>query len=197
MRGYICRKTLVAGACIISGLCAWGQGHNNSDESKNSAVEIAVNFEAARANTVSAYNFWMQGGGVQGAGKITQHWSAAADISGLHTGQMPHTGVGLDLITAVFGPRYALTSSGGRFKVYGEAMGGAAHGSNSLFPNPNGATSSASGVAVLIGGGLDYRISPRVSLRMLDADWLRTALSNGTTTVQNSLRLGSGAAFHF
>jgi hypothetical protein len=48
-----------------------------------------------------------------------------------------------------------------------------------------------------MGGGLDYPASHRMSLRVIDASWLRTALSNGTTTVQNNLRLGSGIAFHF
>jgi hypothetical protein len=76
-------------------------------------------------------------------------------------------------------------------------MGRAARGTNSLFPNPNGATSSADAVALLVGGGLDYRISQHLYVQMTDADWLRTALSNGTTTVQNNLRLGSGVVLHF
>ena len=81
--------------------------------------------------------------------------------------------------------------------IYGQALGGAAHGSNSIFPASHGSTSSANGVAMLLGGGVDYPISRHLSVRMLDAGWLRTAFLNGTTTVQNNLRLGAGAVVHF
>lgn len=197
MRIYVRRKLLVVGACFISGLCAWGQAHSASASSNGHPVEVAMNFEAGRANTVPAYNFWMEGGGVQAAVKVAHHWSGAADISYLHAGQMPHTTVGLDLFTAAFGPRYSMIFPGGCFKIYGQAMGGAVHGSNSFFPNLKGATSSASGVALLVGGGIDYTRTSHMSIRIIDADWLRTELSNGTTTVQNSLRVSSGVALLF
>jgi peptidoglycan-associated lipoprotein len=158
---------------------------------------VAVNFEAMRSNTVPGYNFWMQGGAIQVTSHITRNWGIASDVSGLHTGELPHNGVGLDLITAVFGPRYMMTLPNGHWRLYGQIMGGTAHGKDSLFPNPKGATSSANGVALLMGGGLDFPTSRRVAVRAIDASWLRTSLSNGTTTVQNSLRLGSGVVFRF
>lgn len=185
---------LATGVCAISGFCAWGQVPSAFPGGR---LEIGVNFESVRANTVPGYNFWMQGGSAQIAANFTRHWGVAADFSGVHTGQMPHMTVGLDLITATFGPRYVMTSSHGRFRIFGEAMGGWAHGGNSLFPDPQGATASASGSALLVGGGTDCQVARRFSVRLLDADWLRTALSNGTTTVQNSLRLGSGVVFRF
>lgn len=196
MRSMLRRKVLLAGACFMSVLSAWGQAPGAKGISSRS-LEVAVTFDALHANTVPGSNFWMQGGAIQVAGQITRNWSVAADISGLHTADMPNTGVGLDLITAVFGPRYTMTLPNKRFRIYGQAMGGEANGVNSLFPNPKGATSSANGVALLMGGGLDYPASQRISVRAIDASWLRTALSNGTTTVQNNLRLGSGLAFRF
>lgn len=197
MRVTATRSLILVGACLMNTACAWGQAHAASQQSKERPVEVAVIVESARANTVATYDFWMEGGGAQAAVKIGRHWSGAADISCLHTGQMPHTTVGLDLFTALFGPRYSMTFPSKRIKIYGEAMGGAAHGGNSLFPNHNGATSSASGIALLVGGGIDYSVTPRISLRMVEADWLRTALSNGTTTVQNSLRVSSGLVLRF
>jgi len=187
-------KLLFVGASMAGSVCAWGQAHKSSMQ--NGRFEVAVNFETARANTVPAYNFWMQGGGVQAAEKIARHWAVVADVSGLHTGQMPHTTAGLDLLSAVAGPRFAMAPSTGRLTIYGQAMGGYARGSNSVFPSPKGAT-TASGLALLMGGGADCRITSRLSVRMLDANWLRTALSNGTTTVQNNLRLGSGVVLRF
>ncbi|WP_263416511.1 porin family protein [Terriglobus albidus] len=190
-------KILLVAVCIFTGLGVEQEAHAESGIPKYSSLEIAVNFNAAHANTVSTYGFWMQGGSVQIEKPFTHRLGLAADISRLHTGQMPHTTAGLDLMTAVFGPRYSIVSPHGRFKTYGQVMAGPVHGSNSLFPNPNGATTTANGVAVMIGGGMDYRISPRVAVRPFEAGWLRTALSNGTTTVQNSLRLSSGVVVRF
>lgn len=189
-------KMLLAGAALTTTLCAWGQAHNVQKISSH-PIEVAATFDAMHANTVAGYDFWMQGGAIELDTHLMRHWEIAGDISGMHTGGMPHTGVGLDLITAVFGPKYTMTSPNERWSVYGQIMGGFAHGQNSLFPNPKGATSSANGGALLLGGGLDYPVSHRVAIRAIDAAWVRTALSNGTTTVQNNLRLGSGIVLRF
>ena len=196
MRYNILGVVLVAG-CIFSTARVWGQARPESNGPKYGSMEIAANFHAARANTVPAFNFWMKGGGVQVERALAHRWSLGADLSRLHTGKMPGTNVGLDLTAAVIGPRYSISSLQGRLKVYGQAMGGVARGSNSLFPNPNGATSSAKGAALMIGGGVNYRVSSRVYVRAIEADWLRTSLSNGTTTVQNNLRLSSGVVVRF
>lgn len=162
-----------------------------------SYLEVALNYDAARANTVPADSFWMQGAGLQICGEFTRHWGAAADISAMRTAQIPHAGAGLDLVTAVFGPRYTLAARGGRYRLYGQALGGVTNGLNSIFPGASGTTSSASGTALLVGGGADYRLSRRLSYRIVDAAWLRTELANGTTAVQNNLRLGAGIALRF
>ena len=160
-------------------------------------LEVAINYNSARANTVPAYSFWMQGASIQVCGQFTQHWGAAGDISGLHTALIPHGNTGLDLVTAVFGPRFTLTARNGRFRIYGQAMGGVSNGLNSVFPGTGGSTSSASATAMLLGGGADYRFSRRVAYRIFDAAWLRTGFDNGTTNVQNDLRIGTGIVFRF
>lgn len=60
-----------------------------------------------------------------------------------------------------------------------------------------GVTTRARGTALLVGRGADYRLSRHVAYRVVDAAWLRTQLANGTTTVQNDLRLGAGVALRF
>jgi hypothetical protein len=87
--------------------------------------------------------------------------------------------------------------SNGRVSVYGQTLGGVADGLNSVFPGPQGTTSSANGFVVQMGGGVESAISRDLGLRAIEVTWLRTDLSNGTTFVQNSMRLGSGAAFRF
>jgi hypothetical protein len=76
--------------------------------------------------------------------------------------------------------------------VYGEALLGEANGFNSLFPTPFGSQSDANGLALQIGGGVDYKLRAHISARLLDAAWLRTELPNATGNVQNDLSLGAG-----
>ena len=191
-RGYL----LLAGSLILCGLTTWAQTPT-SIENAGSRFEVAVNYDAARANTVAGYTFWMQGGSVQLCRQFTRHWGIAADISGLHTGLMPHTDAGLDLINAVFGARYTLASRTGRYRIYGQGLGGFTGGINSIFPKASGTTNTANGAAFLVGGGMDQRLSRRLAYRIIDAAWLRTQLANGTTVVQNDLRLGSGIVLRF
>jgi len=162
-----------------------------------SHLEVALDYNPARANTVPAYSFWMQGGSMQVCGQITQHWGAVADISGLHNAVTPHANTGLDLVTAVFGPRYTLAAPNGHYRIYGQAMGGLSSGLNSVFPGTKGTTNSANSSAVLVGGGADYRFGRRLAYRIVDAAWLRTEFANGTTNVQNDFRIGTGIVLRF
>lgn len=134
---------------------------------------------------------------LQLCGQFTRHWGAAADISGLHIGVLPNVGAGLDLVTAVFGPRLTMAPPNRRYRVYGQALGGVTNGLNSLFPGSSGAATTATGPALLLGGGTDLELNRRLSYCLLDAAWLRTQLSSGTTTVQNDLRLGTGLVLRF
>lgn len=195
MRVSTCMHTLFAGTLWLVALSCSAQTHQQAAE--DARFEIAATFDAVHANTVAGDNFWMKGGGVQASIRIARHWSAVADFSVLHTGVMPNTTAGLDLTSIAFGPRYTVFSEYRRLSVFGQALGGVSHGSNSLFASETGTSTSANGSALLLGGGIDYRASHHISARVLDIGWLRTTLSNGTTTVQNNLRMGSGLAFQF
>ena len=70
-------------------------------------------------------------------------------------------------------------------------------GFRSLFPSVSGAGSSASSLALQIGGGVDLKLSHYVAVRALEASWLRTQLPNSTNDRQNSLRLGAGLVVRF
>jgi peptidoglycan-associated lipoprotein len=66
---------------------------------------------------------------------------------------------------------------------------------NSIFPSAGGVSSSANGLALQVGGGMNLPLSSHIGVRAFEADWLRTALPNSTTNVQNNLRLGVGVFF--
>ncbi len=120
-----------------------------------------------------------------------------ADVAVLHTGNINSSGVGLDLVTSTFGPRYTWSPRYGKLSFYGQGLAGVANGLNSVFPAASGLGTSANGLAAQVGGGIDLRLRRHLALRAIEANWLRTQLPNTTTGVQNNLRLGFGLVFRF
>jgi hypothetical protein len=176
---------LLAGA--LMGTPAWAQ---TPSAQRSGHLEVAVTYDAALSNQTTSNSFWLQGGSVQAHGEFWRGLGVVADVAGLHTGNIHSSGVGVDLVTATFGPRY--TWSHRRLSFFGQGLAGEANGLNSLFPGVSRAGSSGNSLAVQVGGGMNLSLSPRIAVRVFEADWLRTQLPNGTTDVQNNLRLGAG-----
>ena len=198
MRKFIRVKVLLAGACIVIGLTAWGQPAPSPEGQTSGSLDVAVVYNPLIANVVSGNSFWMQGGSVQVHGQFWHGLGVVADVSGLHTASTSgSSGVGLDLVTATFGPRYTWSPAHRRYAVFGQALGGEANGMNSVFPNPAGANESANSLALYVGGGVTLRLKGRLALRAFQSDWLRTQLPNATTNVQNNLRVGAGLMYRF
>lgn len=157
-------------------------------------TNLAFTYNPMAANVVGGAGFWMQGSSVQMESALSRRWGVVTDVAGLHARSIG-PGVGLDLITATAGPRFTLSWPGWRVTVFGEGLIGEAHGMDSLFPKGESSVSSANSLAVQLGGGADLWITPRVRLRPLQANWVRTQFPNSTTNVQNSLRLGAGVVY--
>jgi len=192
MRSSFGKVVLLFGAFIASAFAASAQTRAASIPS---SVDLAVTYDASQANTVPGSKFWMQGGSVQFHGQFWRDLGVVADVAGLHTGDAHGTGVGLNLVTATFGPRYTWTRH--RYALFGQALAGEAFGFDSAFPSTISVTTSADSMAVQAGGGMNLRFSRRIYLRAFEADWLRTQLPNATTGVQNSLRIGTGLVLKF
>jgi hypothetical protein len=74
-----------------------------------------------------------------------------------------------------------------RWEPFGHALVGGAH------LQPQTALGSRTSIMALAGGGVDFRVHARLSLRG-EADWLYTAYYNQN---QNNLQIVAGAVFHF
>jgi len=193
MQTSIFGKLLLVGVCAVAGVAAWGQ---QAPASKPS-LEVAIVYHAALGNPVAKDDFWMQGGSVQLHGQFWHGLGVVADVAGLHTANMKGSGVGLDLVTATFGPRYTWTSHYRHTALFGQVLAGETNGLHSVFPAPSGSTVNANSLALLMGGGINVPLQRRFSVRAFEAEWLRTQLPNSTTNVQNNLRLGAGLAYRF
>jgi hypothetical protein len=154
-------------------------------------------YDSLLSNVVRANQFSMQGGSIQVIGEFWHGLGVEADVSGLHTRNANNAGMGLDMVTATFGPRYRWSPARRRYSVFGHALAGEVNGLDSVFPGAGVASSSANGLALQIGGGLDVAVKNHFSLRAFEADWLRTQLPNADTNVQNNTRLAAGAVFRF
>jgi hypothetical protein len=84
-----------------------------------------------------------------------------------------------------------------RVSLYVQGPIAEANGFRSIIPATAGSQPDANGFAAQIGGGVDYRLSGRFAIRVLDAGWTRTQLPNSTDNVQNTLRLGTGIVLRF
>ena len=111
----------------------------------------------------------------------------------------------LNMFTYLFGPTFGVHAS--KFYVYGEfLMGGSntnGYGNLEKSIDANGGTINVTGTqhpfTWALGGGLDWRMTKTVALRLAEMDWMGTRYTNPLTSTnnQNSFRYLGGIAFTF
>jgi len=197
MRISIRVAVFLAGACLIAGVAARGQQAPGPEGHGAGSIDVAVVFNPLIANVVGDGDngFWMPGGSAQIQVRLWRGLGVVGDVAGMHTSDANGPRVGLDLITTTFGPRYSWTPAHRRYEFFGQFLAGGANGRNSIFPSSSGVSDSANSLALYLGGGSNVQINHRLTLRLFEADWLRTQMPNSTTDVQNNLRLGAGIVF--
>lgn len=184
-------------ALLLTGAMTTASLAQNAPAPRQPSLELAFTYTATASKPVNGSDFWMQGGGAQIHGQFYGGWGVVADLSGAHSANINASGVGLDLVTGTFGPRYTWTPARGRYSLYGEGLVGEAWGMNSVFPNPAGANTVANSLAVKAGGGVNVNLARHLALRAIEAHYLRTQLPNGNANVQNNLQLGAGVVLRF
>ena len=196
MRSTICGRLLLAGACLIFGRHLWGQ-QNGPESQASPRLEVAVLYNSLLSNVARANRFWMQGGSIEVDGQFWHGLCVEADVSGFHAQNANNATVGLDMVTATFGPCYRWSPVHHRYSFSGHALVGEANGFHSIFPGAGAASSSTNGLALQLGGGMDLSIKHRLLMRVFEADWLRTELPNADTNAQNNIRLAAGVVARF
>ena len=183
------RGSVLGLAFVLSSLPVFGQAVSPPSQ----RAELALTYSAARSNTVQGASFWSQGGTLAFSAQLHRGLSIVAEGSGAHATGAGVYSVPFDTFSITFGPRYTIgLDRGSRFSTFGQVLAGEGYGLNGVYPSPNGASSSAHGLATEVGGGFDVRLKKSLAIRAVQADWVRTQLPNGTTNVQNNLRLEAG-----
>jgi len=182
---------LAVGAAIACTRPAWAQ-------SSAPKFEFGADYNFVRANGPpgTCACFSMNGGnGWIGYG-LTNEFSVVAEFSGQHAGDINGTGEDLTLVSYLFGPKYSLRASD-RWQPFGQVLLGGAHASGAFEPSPSGDSGSYNAFALVAGGGLDAVVTPRIGLRLIEADYYLTRFPNGVNTRQNNLRISAGLIFRF
>lgn len=73
----------------------------------------------------------------------------------MHISNIDSSGVGLDMVTATFGPRYTWSPRRARYALFVQGLAGVANGFNSIFPSNSGVDTVANSLAVQAGGGMN------------------------------------------
>lgn len=188
----ICKTVLTALMIAAAMTMATASSAQSVSAPQKPVLEIAFTYAATTSAPINGSRFWMQGGAAQIHGQFYGGWGVVADVAGAHIANINSTGVGLDLVTATFGPRYRWQPAHARYSIYGQGLVGIANGFNSVFPNPAGANTAAESMAVKAGGGMNINVDRHFALRLFEADYLRTQLPNSTNNVQNNFQLGAG-----
>jgi len=160
--------------------------------------ELALNYTYLHANAPpgGCGCFSLNGGSAEFAWPVGLRGVAVAgDVTVAHANTIGSSNASLTLSAFTTGVRYSPPLKQTRFQPFGQVLIGYGHISGS-FTQSQAATSS-DGFAANVGGGLDARVSRRLSLRLIEADYLVTTFDNGVNNHQNLLRLSAGVVLRF
>jgi outer membrane immunogenic protein len=167
-------------------------------------VDIFAGYSYVRANpsvspTLPSFN--MNGGEASIAYNANSWLGGVFDFAGYRTSRlisMESVNFKGNMWTYLFGPHVSYRHLG-RFTPFAQTLFGIAHATSDAYLEGN-----QTDFAMAAGGGFDFRLSRRLSLRPVQADYLLTHFkefdeftipsSRGT---QNNLRLSAGLVFHF
>ena len=137
--------------------------------------------------------FSLNGGSLSIAQPLgASHLAALFDAAVEHGSGIGSSGYDLTLTSIASGIRYRPFRQP-RWNPFAQVLIGVANASGTLVEgNTPAASDSTLNFASIVGGGLDYRLRGRWSLRLIDADYLLTRSSTALTIHQNNLRLGAG-----
>jgi len=165
-------------------------------QEERKTIDVFAGYSYVRANpSASGGKFSLNGGSASVAYNFNNWLSGVADFGGYHSTNGLDRGLDGTLSTYLFGPRVSYRRFG-RVTPFGEVLFGVAHTGASLLNTTN----SQNAFAMTVGGGVDYRVSSRFSIRPLKVDYLLTRfneLNTNNTQNQNNLRVSTGIVFRF
>ena len=184
-------KLLVSLIAVVSifGLSA------NAQELPKIDVSASYSYLHAYPGTSGVGGFNLNGGSASAAYNFRDWVSGVADFGGYHVGSANGVNVDNHVLTYMFGPRFTYRRYR-RISPFGQALFGAARTGSGVFATGNSRTA----LATSFGGGVDWNVRDRFSIRPLQFDYILTHFPEATGSnnlTQNNLRVSAGIVFHF
>ena len=183
-------RSLFMGVFLLSGAVLSAQ------EAETPRYEVGLNYSWLHVNS-SNFDYQRTGNGGSGyvAYNINQNVSLVGDFGGY-----ANTRKGIDdkVLTYLFGPRFSLRHWS-KITPYCQFLFGGAY----AWSGPNNGTQN--GFATAAGGGLDYSLTKRISIKPIQVEYVMTQLDSnglggstkGFGNHQNDVRYSAGVVFKF
>jgi outer membrane immunogenic protein len=160
-------------------------------------IDAFVGYSYLRANpaTSGIGGFNLNGGSASAAYNLRDWLSGVADFGGYQVNKINNTNVDNHVLTYMFGPRFTYHKSR-KIAPFGQVLFGAARTGSGVFATSNSHTAFASS----LGGGVDWNVRDRFSIRPVQFDYFLThfpEVTNGNNLTQNNFRVSTGIVFHF
>jgi outer membrane immunogenic protein len=185
--------------CLMCAALGFGQQATVSSSAKEGPqFSAGYTYEKSQTALGSSW-FGMNGGRADVMVPFTRHFGLVAEFSGTHTNSVPSAGTGLTLLTYMAGPRLSMPlrrgHEAGSIVPFTQVLFGGVRATEGAFPGGTVMESRANSFAMSAGGGLQVGLTRRVSLRLIQAEYLYTRLPNLLDNYQNSYRIGAGLTF--
>jgi outer membrane immunogenic protein len=190
MKLSVAISLILSAACAVPGI---------AQSLKPAAWEVAVgyNFVHTNAPPTGCGCFSLNGGTASVVRQFNPSVGLAGEFDGVTNSKVDVAGHSLTLLTVLAGPRYRLVSSRGRLVPFAQILVGGAHASGGLYAASGSSSGSANAFAASMGGGVDVALNPRLSLRLVQAEYLLTLLPNAVNSRQNNFNLSTGIVIRF
>ena len=165
-------------------------------------VEIFGGYSYLRTNAVfTGEHINLHGASFSGDFYLNHWLGIVGDVGVYHAGNIANQ-FSLTLWSYQAGPRVRLRNDT-HFTPYGQFLIGGGHAGGTLYTSPLGPGLAPIGTnnsfLYTAGGGVDYRFTNRIGIRIVQAEYLHSEFLNGSVTghVQNNFRLSTGVIFKF
>jgi outer membrane immunogenic protein len=184
--------------CLFAGVFALGEQVPKTavpDATEGLQFSVGYLYQGSQPTFGGSW-FGLNGGRADVTLPLNRHVGLVAELSGVHTENIPSSNTGLTLVTYMAGPRVSmplhLRREAGKVVPFAQALFGGVHGTDGSFPAHSTMSSSANAFAMSMGGGLQVGLSRTLSLRLVQAEYLYTRLPNLFDNYQNNYRIGAG-----
>jgi outer membrane protein with beta-barrel domain len=161
--------------------------------------EVSGTYSYIRANAANSdggYN--LNGGSASFAYNFNDRFALVADGGIYRFGGLP-SGLDSTMYTYLFGPRFTFRKL--RFRKLSRLtpFTQVLLGGGRLNASASGISAGENGFSMAIGGGLDFPIRRRFSIRLIQAEYLLTRFDRvtGESATQNDVRISAGLVFRF